>query len=292
MRASMQRTAAVGAGLTFWAALAVLVANDHWLKGSGLLPGWLTGKLSDFAGLIVAPVVLVGLARASRPRARHACIALVALVFAGFELFPSWARALAEWAHLRTWPDPTDLFALAILPLTYWVLKRRSVGQQLRLGPAFLHRLALIAGSVACLATDGEGPPVPPAPYVENRSHLPLELTARRYLGTVDCTAMTLDFDAPSAADFGAPISAVVEPNEQLAAGLDGDAMEQCGAIWLASPQLTGVIFGFRLQRWTYPETEDQNTLIIEGPAAELRAYPGPGIWLVDAPAPFGMPRP
>ena len=33
--------------------LGVLVANDHFLKGSGLLPGWLTGKLSDLAGLVV-----------------------------------------------------------------------------------------------------------------------------------------------------------------------------------------------------------------------------------------------
>ncbi len=35
----------------WWGALAVLVANDHALKGSGLVPGALTGKLSDFAGL-------------------------------------------------------------------------------------------------------------------------------------------------------------------------------------------------------------------------------------------------
>src|SRR5690606_12557634 len=31
----------------FWAALALLVVNDHALKGAGVLPGALTGKLSD-----------------------------------------------------------------------------------------------------------------------------------------------------------------------------------------------------------------------------------------------------
>ena len=40
----------------FWAALALLVLNDHLAKGAGVLSGWLTGKLSDFAFLIVAPL--------------------------------------------------------------------------------------------------------------------------------------------------------------------------------------------------------------------------------------------
>ena len=43
---------------TFAGALVVLLANDWLFKGHGILPNWLTGKLSDFAGLIVAPVSL------------------------------------------------------------------------------------------------------------------------------------------------------------------------------------------------------------------------------------------
>jgi len=39
-------------------AVVVLCLNDHFLKGSGLLPGWLTGKLSDFAGLFFFPILL------------------------------------------------------------------------------------------------------------------------------------------------------------------------------------------------------------------------------------------
>ena len=39
-------------------ALAILALNDHWLKGAGLFPGWLTGKLSDVAGMIFFPLLL------------------------------------------------------------------------------------------------------------------------------------------------------------------------------------------------------------------------------------------
>src|SRR5262249_269111 len=45
------------------AAVALLAVNDHLLKGSGLLPGWLTGKLSDFAGMFFFPILLVAAAR-------------------------------------------------------------------------------------------------------------------------------------------------------------------------------------------------------------------------------------
>jgi hypothetical protein len=44
----------------WWVALGVLLINDHVLKVVGVLPGWLTGKLSDVAGLIVAPVLAAG----------------------------------------------------------------------------------------------------------------------------------------------------------------------------------------------------------------------------------------
>jgi hypothetical protein len=42
-------------------ALIVLVANDHVLKGSALAPAWLTGKLSDVAGLFLFPILLTAL---------------------------------------------------------------------------------------------------------------------------------------------------------------------------------------------------------------------------------------
>jgi hypothetical protein len=44
-----------------WTAFVLLLLNDHVLKGSGLLPGDVTGKLSDFAWLIVAPAFAAAL---------------------------------------------------------------------------------------------------------------------------------------------------------------------------------------------------------------------------------------
>lgn len=39
-------------------ALAVLILNDHLLKGASILPTWMTGKLSDVAGMIFFPLLL------------------------------------------------------------------------------------------------------------------------------------------------------------------------------------------------------------------------------------------
>jgi hypothetical protein len=105
---------------TFLSAIFVLIANDRWLKGAGLLPARLTGKLSDFAGLIVAPLLLVVLVRARTRRAQLACFAAASLVFAALELSPELARGVEQATrrvalNWRLWPDPTDLLALAML---------------------------------------------------------------------------------------------------------------------------------------------------------------------------------
>ena len=71
------------------AALVTLLVNDLVLKGSGLAPGWLTGKLSDFAWLIVAPVALAALVGA-RSRRAHATI------LAGFSMTFSVPAAFQE----------------------------------------------------------------------------------------------------------------------------------------------------------------------------------------------------
>ena len=64
----------------------LLFLNDHVLKGSGLLPGVITGKLSDVVGMLVAPMVLAVLVRASTPRAIAACHAAVGVVFAAIKV--------------------------------------------------------------------------------------------------------------------------------------------------------------------------------------------------------------
>ena len=136
-------------------AVAVLLVNDHVLKRA--LPGVLSGKLSDFAGLAFFPLVLQGacevvlaaLRRPWRPSPRlllH-CTLLTGVVYA---LVKTWTPALDLWrAALGAlqWPvralaalalgralpamravaavrDPTDLVALPALMLA-WVAGRR-----------------------------------------------------------------------------------------------------------------------------------------------------------------------
>lgn len=142
----------------FWLALVVLVANDHLLKGSGLLPGWLTGKLSDFAGLVVAPVLLATLLRARSPAARAACFAAVSGIFVAVKLSPAAARAVEQLLrqvgiHGRIWSDASDLLALSVLPLAWcWLGPSQSVEHTSR-PLRIVERLGGAAAMLACLAT-------------------------------------------------------------------------------------------------------------------------------------------
>jgi len=150
----------------WWAALLLLVANDHLLKGADLLPPWLTGKLSDVSGLVVAPVLLAALLRARGRLAQAGCLAATASVFAVINLLPSAARL---WEQLtsalgigwRVWCDPSDLLALPVLALAWWLLRRA----QRTVTKSAWHRgarvLAVAIGAAACMGTS---PAVPPRP--------------------------------------------------------------------------------------------------------------------------------
>jgi hypothetical protein len=144
------------------AAIALVLLNDHVFKR--YFPSDLTGKLSDFAGLLFFPLLLsafIGLFE-HRPR-RAACwgFALTALVFAAIKLLPSaagWASAVLGWllgGNVRITPDPTDLAALIML-LPAWHLWRIAPHRQ------YDRRLvyaALVAGTLASVATSPCMPP-------------------------------------------------------------------------------------------------------------------------------------
>lgn len=86
--------------------LLALVVNDHWLKAAH--PSWLTGKISDVAGLIVAPVLLISIAEVvawlsgrTLTGLRHPMAAVAAAVgfaFAAVQLIPAATNAYAELA--------------------------------------------------------------------------------------------------------------------------------------------------------------------------------------------------
>ncbi len=172
----------------FWAALALLVINDHWLKGADLLPGWLTGKLSDFAGLIVAPIALSVLVRARTDRRRALAFAAVGGWFAASELFPPVAAATSGLAALAGvgWhfiADPTDLVALAVLPLAWRLARREGAG-------ALGERLALGLGVAACIASPTPEPSWTTDAFLVNDTGRDLELRVRWVESSVDCEAI------------------------------------------------------------------------------------------------------
>jgi hypothetical protein len=106
------------------AAIALTALNDHVLKGSGLLPGWLTGKLSDFTGLFFFPLVVAAVVRAKTPAARAAVVIAVGALFAGLKLSPAACAWIAPLAGVT--PDPTDLVALPVLALAWlWMARWR-----------------------------------------------------------------------------------------------------------------------------------------------------------------------
>lgn len=119
----------------------ILAINDHLLKGSGLLPDWLTGKLSDFAGLFFFPLFVAELGllvfpAASARQVQRRVVVAAALTGAGFcaiKLSPAmsglYERGLGAvmgpaGMRVANTPDPTDLVALPMLALAVWSAHR------------------------------------------------------------------------------------------------------------------------------------------------------------------------
>jgi len=146
------------------AAALLLIVND-WLLKPWLGPTLVTGKLSDVAGLVFAPVALsaaLGLAfhTAARLGARVdpslsrrrlvACTLATGAVFAAVKLDAGAARALAGLISMlgrraAIYLDRSDLLCLPALAVAWWIgrdeLRRVPLGR-----PAAIHRLGRLAG--------------------------------------------------------------------------------------------------------------------------------------------------
>jgi hypothetical protein len=141
----------------WWLALALLLMNDHVLKGSGFLPSILTGKLSDFAGLVVAPCLLAAIVGQGRAR-KASAFAVVAVVFAAINVSPACADATEAAAgrlglSWRIWCDPTDLVALLVLPLSWRLSGGSDRPRVLHPSVSLTERVAVLVGAFACVAT-------------------------------------------------------------------------------------------------------------------------------------------
>lgn len=155
----------------FVVSLLALIANDHFFKGS-IFGGAVTGKVSDFAGLIVAPVMLVAAyslvwRRLPGGVSFWALFLAAPLVFSLINMFPEAARVMENLIAVfsggaiawKIWSDPSDLAALVVLPLAYRV--SREVGAQFAgAGKNYFKKTALGLSVAATLFTSQ--PPGPP----------------------------------------------------------------------------------------------------------------------------------
>lgn len=141
--------------------IALLLVNDHILKL--YFPSWLTGKLSDFAGLFFFPfllaLMLYPLLRSER-RSIVFALFLTASIFIPLKTVPAFhADVIAALQSnlgltLVISLDPTDLIALiALLPA--WLLWRNSGGapDASPTSPRKLELVMVAIGSIAAIAT-------------------------------------------------------------------------------------------------------------------------------------------
>ncbi|MDX8037043.1 hypothetical protein SK803_43215 [Lentzea sp. BCCO 10_0856] len=153
-------------------ATAVLLLNDHVFKQAW--PGLVTGKLSDVAGLVVAPAVLgllFGLFRAGRIGAAAATL-LTGAGFAWVKLTGTGAEvASAVWSVVNgpsvVLADPSDLVALPALGLAWWTWRQVVEAPPLPDRPAHQLRV-IVAVPFAVLAVAATSAPAYTLPSVDS----------------------------------------------------------------------------------------------------------------------------
>ena len=160
----------------------LLGVNDHVLKGSGWVPGVVTGKLSDFAGLVFFPLFLTALLNTvmfgvfrSSERVRWdysltrwklwGALGVTVVVFAPLQFYSTWAEIyvrglqaldLFGWFHgFAVTPDPWDLTALLVLPWVYWFGRRTVVSVPVGRLAVIRRRMEAVAGEGGAGASAG-----------------------------------------------------------------------------------------------------------------------------------------
>ena len=223
----------------FLVAVFVLVVNDHVLK-HGVLAGVITGKVSDFAGLFFAPVVVAAVFGVKSRRGLVLSGLVVGGVFAAINTSAVVAAGFDGVASLvypfHTTVDPTDLVALVAILMGIVVLE-----PAMSVGAAPIRRLfeyaALTCAGLASIATSpppcgGVAACLPTEPEqraqvsILNKTNELHELRIRLPLAGVafDCDLVAQNPAAYlSDALFGAPYTRLLQSGQEIAIG-DPDA--------------------------------------------------------------------
>jgi hypothetical protein len=180
----------------FFFSVALLALNDHVFKHA--FPGWFTGKLSDFTGLVVVATVtsvLLG--------ARSGTV-LAGVAFVALKTVPGVSEQVAPLLGGLTLRDPSDLVALATLPILLRVLTRRRADQLSRNRRGWA-AVGFVAAVLATTATSS----LPHDPGAEKIGFVDQAFYAQVYVRTPDWTSWTR---WARSTDGGATWKRVAEP--------------------------------------------------------------------------------
>lgn len=264
-------------------ALGILILNDHLLKAE-----WsnaFTGKLSDFAGLFLAPVLFALVLGVKTKRGLYLSGLAVGVVFSAINLFPSaasfWDGTLSIIYPYSTTVDPTDLIALIMIPIGISYFESYRVNRRTR--NIFMGRTLALVGVGASLASSN--PPGEPFVPLEssqvsiynqsNELHI-LRIRNLEPNFRLDCDAVSkAPEDYLDATFFGEPFEWLVQSGQQIpitssevvtetkrcdAALVESETLPDVIVFWTSELEVKSFPFDFEIPRTIAP---DPQTLVI-----------------------------
>jgi hypothetical protein len=198
--------------------LLLLFLNDHYLKWE--YSNWITGKLSDFVGLLIFPMFLQFLF----PRFSRFSILATGALFVFWklpvsDLFITFYNRLSFIPITRT-VDYSDLIALSVLPLAGYFIKKIEQYKIPSVPPAFIAWLAMIPISLIFMATS------PPESFViKQRGYIYIGKSYKLKISKEDALAKLktagFSFEPDTSRDTGMGGSNFVIKNAVLDGGKD-----------------------------------------------------------------------
>ncbi|MBO9674522.1 MAG: hypothetical protein J7577_13825 [Sphingobacteriaceae bacterium] len=144
----------------------ILLVNDHYIKFS--YTGWLSGKLSDVAGIIILPLIIAYIF----PKLGKAAIAVSALLFLFWksEFSQGMIDFYNQYSFIGTSRviDYSDLLVFVFLPVPYYIIKHIDQLNSIKV-KQINPLIVLIPSFAALIATS------PPASFYYNRSNADLK---------------------------------------------------------------------------------------------------------------------